>query len=647
LCFGQYYGPITDWYIVNEYNTPIGLHLRDQARKYCRQTKGYCPGFINDMSHAGSIYRHNDPIAQRTSGRSFSRDLGTFVRKALGRRQRYEDLMGYVIDGNRMTFWSDGGSFSYTLGAFSAGIAIEGAGIYKDLTGPGDYTAAARYLIGEKPFSAMTHLNDDWIGYYLEPGEFTPATLRDYYRYCGRQLVLFCIEHGITLDPTSYMYGRQFELETAPIMVESTVLGRKLVPAARVADPLWVVRAGDALDTLLVIGNTTPREQTTELAVVNRYFGSAPLVASYYGGNATFRVTEDTTTVADVVVGRRDLAAFKAVGLLRTDGEASGTVRLSGDGVSLMVELEITAQADTELILTTFGPQYRIETVTLNGQAVRVLPDEPLALAGPKSLVVVRYRHTALQFSATDWDSVELIKDGLANFCLVADTGADYVVDPANEDKVHAIGFERGSASMLNEFLEQYDSEDGVPGNLAAAQFVAEPPADFDGWAVVLTQDALAPCGRVTLDVTRRRILVDGPTQGAMRQAMVVLMRMVDRKYPHVGRFFPFRWGKQHYAPDQPVPIEKWCPRKQTQEFFKALPDPTFLAKPILRKEYESLYAEGNMDFAGHYTMRIPPFIVEPTFGDSYVYGYSGPGRAFPKEALLRRPAPEAIPQAK
>ena len=647
LCFGQYYGPITDWYIVNEYNTPVGLHLRDQARKYCHQTKGYCPGFINDMSHAGSLYRHNDPIAQRTPGRSFSRDLGTFVRKALGRRQRYEDLMGNVNDGNRMTFWSDGGSFSYTLGAFSAGIAIEGAGIYKDLTGPGDYTAAARYLIGEKPFSAMTHLNDDWIAYYLESDMFTPATLRDYYRYCGRQLVLFCIEHGITLDPTSYMFGRQFELETAPIMVESTVLGRKLVPAARVTEPLWVVRAGDALDSLLVIGNTTPREQTTELAIVNRYFGSAPLFTPYYGGTATFRVTEDTTVVADVVVTRRDLAAFKAVGLLRTDSGASGTVRLSGDGVSLILVLDITAQADAELTLTTFRPQYQIEGVTVNGQAVRVLPDEPLALAGPQSRVVAKYRHTALQFSATDWERVELIKGGGANFCLVADTGAEYVVDPANGDKVHAIGFERGTANMLNEFLEQYDSEDGIPGNLAAARFVAEPSPEFDGWAVVLKQDALARCGRVTLDVNRRRILVDGPTQGAMRQAMVVLMRMVDRKYPHVGRFFPFRWRKQHYASGQPVPIEKWCPRKLTQEFFKALPDPTFLAKPILRRDYESLYDGANMDFAGRYTMRCPPFIVEPTFGDSYVYGYSGSGRAFPKEALLRRPAPETIPKTK
>jgi hypothetical protein len=69
--------------------------------------------------------------------------------------------------------------------------------------------------------------------------------------------------------------------------------------------------------------------------------------------------------------------------------------------------------------------------------------------------------------------------------------------------------------------------------------------------------------------------------------------------------------------------------------------DPLFPAKPILSKQYESLYAGDNMDFAGKYAMRWSPYIFEPTFGDNYVYGYSGPGKAVPWEELHRvaRPA--------
>jgi len=140
----------------------------------------------------------------------------------------------------------------------------------------------------------------------------------------------------------------------------------------------------------------------------------------------------------------------------------------------------------------------------------------------------------------------------------------------------------------------------------------------------------------VTIDGSSREIRIVGATQGEIRRAMVVLMRLVDRKYPHVGRFFPLRFGKAPYKPGQPVPIDKWVPRKQTQDFFKKIDDPLFLAKPILREEYDSLYANDNMDFAGKYRLRSSPYIFEPTYGDDFVYGYCGPGTADTKEALQR-----------
>jgi len=604
ICFGQYYLPLFGAMLVNEYRTPIGDWFCETTRNYLRAMGGWSPGFINDMSHAGALYRHNDPIAQRWTGRSFARDLGPFVRKALGRQQRYEVANNYVERGQRMSFWSDGGAFSYTLGAFSAAMAIEGASMYQDLSGNGAYIAPARNFVGEKPFTAMTHINDEQMGYRLKPEMFTPETLRDYYRYCDAQLALFCIEHGITLDPSSYMWGRQISLELAPIMVESTVLGRKIVPAARVADPLWVRRAGNGLDTLLVVGNRMPAAKRTDVDVVNRYFSGAPVFAGYHGGETKHAVKSDTTTIKSIVVAPRDVAAFKAVAMFNGTGDV--TTRLSGDGITLQLDLDVTAPEGGELSVTTFGPLYEITGVFLNGKPLQA---GHLSLGKGSSRVRVAYRNRSLQFSADDWKAVEL------NFRVVADSGADHEV---SKGRTFRLGFERGTANMLNEFLEQYDEEDGVLENLPSAK-----------WTIILAETPNVKPGRVRINRSAREIKIEGATQGEIRRAMVVLLRLLDRKYPHVGRFFPLHGLKPAWKPGQPVPIEQWVPRKQTQDFYKKFSaDPLFLVKPVLRREYEPLYREGNLNFAGRYQLRASPYLFEPTYGDDFVYGYKGPGRA-------------------
>lgn len=642
LCFSQYYLPTWTYYIVNEYNTPLGAHFRNQLRIFFNETKGYCSGFINDMSHAGSLFRHNDPIAQRTAGRSFSRDLGTFVRKAIGRRQRYEEFEKLAVNGSRMTYWSDGGAFSYTLGAFSAGIAIEGAGIYKDLTGAGRYLIPARNMVGEKPFSAMTHTNDDWIGYYLKAEEFTPKSLRDYYRFASRQLSLFALKQGMTLDPASYMWGRQTQLEWTPLMVESAVLGRKIVHGATVNEPLWVRRSGNDLDTLLIVGNQQPKALSTEVKVSNRYFKAAPLFVPYFGGEAVHDVQQEKTTISGVRVDARDLAAFTAAAMLDTAGSATATARCEGDGIRMRIELDINTAEQGELMVRTFGPMYHVRRVTINGSDARLLEDEPLALAAGRSQVVVEYQNVALDFTADQWRQVELIKDGRTNFEIVANAGVTYTVDP-NGGTSFMLGYERGTAAMLNEFIEQYDDEDGVVGNLKPAPFKIDRTTGGDTWAVVFSQTADADRGRVRIEPESRTVFVEGPTQGEMRRAMTVWMRLVDRKYPHVGRFHPLRDRKQTYDADKPVPLDKWVMRAKTREFFEKVgeQDARFMVKPILSDRYEHLYADDNMDFAGKYEMTVPPRVVEPTYADSFVHGYSGEGKAYTREEMERRQSPQ------
>ncbi len=695
LCFGQYYKPITNWFIVNECRTPIGAFFCQTTRDYFRATAGYCPGYINDMSHAGALYRHNDPIAQKTPGRSFSRDLGPFVRKALGRKQRYEVLNQFVDDGHRASMWSDGGAFSYTLCAYSAAIAIEGGAMYKDLTGSATYVIPARNLLGEKPLTAMTHINDDWTGRFLSPEEFTPQNapqnhhgqaakpgttelptgsgtgpksvtqndhshlerpnetglptglgagpkkLRDYYRYCDSQLTLFCLRYGVTLDPSSYMWGRQVSIERAPLMVESTVLGRKIVPAARVSEPLWVVRAGEGLSTLLVIGNTKPAAQVTELKIINAYFQGAPIVAPYYGGEARHDVTEATTTLSDIQVPTRDVAAFKAVALLQSSQPAKVISRLEGDGLTLHVALDIETPAEANIRLSDFGPLYEITELKRNGRPVTWLPGEPLAIPAGKTRIEYTCLNRELAFTAAAWNTVDLIQNGTTNFCLVADPGTDYTVPRGSTTRTFQIGYERGTAAMLNQFIEQYDAEDGVPGNLRPAPFVPQRPEGFTGWVVRLAETPGLEAGRVRIDPEAKEIVIEGRTQGEIRRAMVVFMRLVDRKYPHVGRFFPLAKGGARYESGKPLPLAKWVERQYTREFFEKFPDPLFLVKPILAAEYEPLYEADNMDFAGRYSLRASPYIFEPTYGDDFVYGYSGPAKATPRAELHRELRPQ------
>jgi len=514
--------------------------------------------------------------------------------------------------------------------------------MYQDIVGNGDYVVPARNLVGEKPFTAMTHINDEQMGYRLRPEMFTPETLRDYYRYCDAQLALFCIEHGITLDPSSYMWGRQISLELAPIMVESTVLGRKVVPAAQVAEPLWVRRAGNELDTFLVVGNRTPTAKRTDVEVVNRYFSGAPLFTAYDGNETQHAVKADTTAIKSVEVAPRDVAAFKAVAMLNTGGPADVTTLLSGDGITLRLDLDVTASQGSELLLTTFGPIYEVREVVLNGKPVRFRPGNPLSLGRGTTQIRVTYRNRSLQFSAEDWKAVELIKDGRTNFRIASDHGVEYNVRPDdNSARTFRLGFERGTANMLNEFLEQYDEEDGVPGNLQAAEFVDKNATGYAGWTVILAETPQVKPGRVRIERAAREIQIEGVTQGEMRRAMVVLLRLLDRRYPHVGRYFPLHGLTPAWEPGRPVPIEKWVPRKQTQEFYKAFStDPLFLVKPVLRKEYEPLYLGGNMDFAGRYQLRFSPYLFEPTYADDFVYGYNGPGWAETKEELQHQTQP-------
>ena len=322
-------------------------------------------------------------------------------------------------------------------------------------------------------------------------------------------MTLFCIQHGITLD-SSYLTGRQESMERAPIMVESTVLGRKLLPGALVQDPLWVVRAGDGAESLLVVGNEKPRSLRGDVQLIDRYFGGSPLLGEYYGGLVRHGIEGGRTTIGGVQVEARGLRAFKTLGLLHTNGQARATTSWFGDGVTINVEIAVQSDRPGRLELNTFTPMYETRSVTVNGGPVVFQPGEPLSIASGRRVIKVQYANRVFDFTAEDWKAVDLIREGRTNFCIAADRGFTF----ERHGRKFEFGFERGTAMMLNEFLELFDQEDGRGGSLEPAPFVDRAADGLDGWTVVLRQERQLPHGRVRIDRSgQKQLFVEGPTQ--------------------------------------------------------------------------------------------------------------------------------------
>ena len=594
LVCGQYYEQM---YYANEYNTPLGRHYKDSTLNIMRHISRYSPGFINDMCHT-SPFRFTDPIARATPGRAFSPDRGTYLVGAFGHADRYRMINSFRdARGFRQSIWSDGGVVSYMLLAHSAAAAIESYITFEDFAGPELGLEAGRYLLGEKPYAVHYKNESGYFGRLFEPSEFTPKLLRDYFAYCHAQELLCALRHGVHV-PYEMVQGHQALVELVPMLVESIVLGRKIVPAARVREPLFVRRAGEGLSSLLVVGNEEPKPLTSDVVVTNRYFGGRPIFGAYFGGTLTHSMDAGTTQLENVTVEPRSMSAFKILGRLDTDGRATVDSSFAGDGITATAMLRIQASMPAKLELSTFEPIYRIDALRIDSKASKAAPEGGIGLSAGRHEVIVKYASPVLPFSSEDWDAVELLRDGTTNFTVVANT---------------ASAFDSGTAGMLNDFLEQYDEEDGVLGNLPKAQVHDAAPDDFDGWKVLIDSGADVQPGRVRIDRAAREVHVEGRTPGEARRAMVVLLRLVDRKYPHIGRLFVLK----RYGDEPWTKLE----REETQEFFANFADREFLVKPILKPELEQLYAGANVDFAGKYALRFSPYVLEPTYPDDYVYG--------------------------
>lgn len=616
LSVGQYFAPKN--YVANEYRTPLGRKAIADQWGVAELIGKWSPGFINDFCQS-SNFRFTDAEALKSPGRAFSEDRGEYLVGAFGSIERYKALGDFVASGKKQTVISDWGMISYMLSAYSPANSFESGCPFVSTTGMQLGLEVSRNLLGEKPISVLTSYGLDNIGHHFQPGEFTPERLRDYYRYSFRRVMLTAIRTGYYADPP-LLHGKQWNSEVNPILVESLVYGRKTIAGARVNEPLWVVQGGSGNKAILVVGNTTASPQESPVSILPRYTGGSMIWAPYFGGSLAQTVSASETVLNKLPVPAHDLAALKPVAHFTSPAAAEVQARWEGDGLAIRIRLEIDQKAPGTLQILSPSELYEVAEITCNGKKV----SGPLDLPKGRHTVEAVLQNTVLAFSGEAWKQFSILKDGAPNFCLIS-KGAP--------------SFDFGTAAQLNWFLMQYDEEDGVLNNLPEAPIYADEtaiPANFQGWKLDLRPDPAHSKARVTLNPETRTIRFEGATPGEVRRGMMVFMRQVDRTLPHIGRHVPMDrmlktgwkipgWhGK--YDESEPGWKRLYTRRPATSKFFEEFEDKQFLQKPILEREYEPLYANGNVDFAGKYTLRNAPYLFEPTFTEDFIYGYPKTG---------------------
>lgn len=618
LVSGNYYKRSIGNYFVNEYDTPLGKHFMEETGKYFEYgMKDNSPGWINDVTYVVAHCRFNDGYAKKTSGRSFAPDMGTFIRGAMGLQQRNELIKSLYSNGYRCSMSWDCGCFSYTTGAHSSSSAIESGSLFETLTGL-SFIPYARNLHGQKPVMAHTFTRGIKTGDYIKSGNLDMQTVREYFRYASEQLVLFCLKYGLELDPAAYLEGNQYLAEMTPLNIDNIIHGMHVVPGGTVPDPLWIKRSGDGLNSLIIVGNEKPIPITGELCLKKRYWGASPLLINYFGGELSGCMNPEET-ILKITAAPREVLAYNFIAMIRGNSKANWKSSMEGDGLNVKAALKIDSSDALSLELNNTFPLYHVAEINLNG---KILPGNNTRIDLPSggNAIIVTYQCSDLQFSSKEWESVELFKNGQANFQIIADPG--YFIPPYKTK----LGFEHGTAAMLQNFVIFYDWEDGLLDNLKVPEIIASADRSYPGWVFRFIESDKRG---VTINPSERQINISGSSHGERRRAMVVFLRLLDRKYPHVGTFYPLKSlscgnidRKTKIDFNKIIDWRNNDKNKATSSFFANLPDKEFLLKPLLNRQYDKLYEQGVTDFTGRYQMRVPVFLFEPTYNDNFVYGY-------------------------
>lgn len=512
-----------------------------------------------------------------------------------------------------MSIIADGGSVSYTVGAYACQAAIESGDIFLWLYAC-NYIKYGRQVFGEKPISAHSTPQSFALGNHLQ-SSITPELLRELLRDSQRKIINFCLKHAVLLDPFAYNIGKQYIMEQTPLLVEASIRGRKAVPAGWVNQPGWIRRSGKGNKSLIIVGNDSNQKLAARVKLDNVEFGGVPLPVDFFGGQLTGQGDDDS------IEFKRDILPQSVLGLLTplivSGTRVSGfTTEMQGNGIDFTITAEVTCDVAATLEFDDFAPLYHLQSLRING--MENVDSRLVQLPQGYSRIELRYHCAPLYFSAEELSEVELVnKDGKCNFIIIADSGYRY----HRQDRDFYLGFDRGTAMMLSDFIRLYDWEDGVLDNMGLPEWHSQPVTGTSRWQFIL--QSKAEHNGAFIDQKKKHIIVKGTTPGEARRVMVILMRMIDRKYPRLGSLIPldFYQGRfDRYHSWKNTAFSK----HRDMKFFLDFSDQDFLLKPVLSEENEILYRNGNCNFTGKYKLKFPPFIVEPTYTDNFVYGFEG-----------------------
>ncbi len=632
-------------YIINKKDSrfinecgPTGDFIRQDLKKFYQLMQPWNQTIINTKSIYVSS-RFADYYTRRTPGRSFSYDRGTFYRGDVSRMKRYKEHNQQVNNGHRASMWStDGGFISHAYCTQSAATGSNGVGdaFVAAMSCQGADLEVSRHLQGEKPFVFTHGFSWDYTPWMFQGMKWTAAGFRDYLRYRNAHFLLQMLKIGAHTDPIYYM-GNLEAIERYPIVAESLISGRQPHAGGKVNKPLWMIRGGKGLKSFLAIGNQTAKQHKTDVQIFDVYFGGTPLFGNFLGGKTTLALTPGQVTIPEVEVAPRDMTGLRCLGIMNGPSKGKVDVDFQGDGINLYVNYQISINEKASLQLNSFAPLYKITSCKIDGKVVQPSRAGVIELKPGSRRVAVTLHNRVFDFTDREFAALDLYKDNKVNACMVTDKG--YTYKNKFSGTRYELGFAAGTAWMFRDFWEQYDEENGIYGDIQLPEFVDKKPAGYTGWTLLFKVDPKYQEGKVDINPGSREIVFSGGSPGQIRQAMTVFLRQLDRKYPHVGRqiWLHFARGKKVKDIWKTVRLAAW----RRKEFMQALGDVNFLSKPVLRKEHEKLYDNDNRDFEGKYTMKFSPYIYEPTFTDSYVYGYKGPEKPSGHEFKFASPQPK------
>lgn len=578
---GQYYSH-EYYYQMNNYNTPVGEKNKKDYKEIINFINPYILGFINDLCYVNNA-RCYDPVAKKTPGRAFAPDIGTYILDAYGVADYFKTIQSF----NKGTI-SDGGWANHIMSTVSDKTAAEDGTGFLAHTNLHEMYKSGRYMLGEKPFDFFGVKDNLKISSVIPSfSEMSEKELRDYYSYVYEQRFLAASSIG-GIYSLNLLRGFPKLFSCRPMLVEGVMSGVKTVSAATVNKPLWTVRYGNALDSIITVGNQSPEKITSDIKIFNSYLGPCKYVfTDFFGGNILINeLISDNTVIKNMAVEPRSLIGLRCVAGINGEVEKAN-VSYSGDGITFTLNLSFAGLKSEKLTVIPFIPdQYEITKVYIDNKE----HDKDKIVINDNSRineVTIEYRNKILAFSAGDWDKVTLLDNNRINYKIITSKDAD--------------DYDKNTAKWINSFFYAYDEENGNPDDI---DFKNVPNS---AWKIYYrANNTVQNAGPlVKIDSNKKSIYISGQDKESARLSMSVFLRLLDRRYIHVGNWYtPLNFN---FKTGEVLGGTRKGGDPALSELYRKY---DFDKKVLLEKNELNNFK--TLDFTNKYKLNFSPYIYEP-----------------------------------